>query len=123
MNIAIHFGLFLELPLPAPSAIKSFNMITHTVQFRFKQGLSTDETAAFMNALHDLSSIPGVLDFGIFEQVNAGNTFQYLATMRFKTREVYQAYSDHPQHRAFIKDQWIPKIDSFLEGDYLEWQA
>ena len=98
-------------------------MITHTVQFRFKPGLSETEKASFMEVLHGLSSIPGVLNFGIFQQVSAGNNFEYLATMRFRGREEYQAYSDHPRHAAFIKDQWVPKVEAFLEGDYLEWQA
>ena len=98
-------------------------MLTHTVQFRFKPGLTENEKADFMTALHNLSSIRGVLDFGIFQQVSTGNSFQYLATMRFLTKEEYQAYSIHPQHTSFIETQWIPKIESFLEGDYLEWQA
>ena len=98
-------------------------MLTHTVQFKFKAGLSDREKADFMEVLHALSSIPGVSDFGIFQQVSTGNSFEYLATMRFRSREEYQTYNDHPQHAAFIKDQWIPKVEAFLEGDYLEWQA
>jgi len=98
-------------------------MITHTVQFRFKPGLLESDKAAFMEAMHGLSSIPGVLDFGIFQQISTGNNFEYLATMRFRTREEFQTYSDHPQHAAFIQEQWKPKVEAFLEGDYLEWQA
>lgn len=98
-------------------------MLTHTVQFRFKAGLSDKDKVEFMDALHALSAIPGVLDFGIFNQVSHGNSFEYLATMRFHTRSEYDAYSKHPQHMDFINQQWIPKIDSFLEGDYVEWQA
>ena len=98
-------------------------MITHTVQFRFKPGLSESDNAAFMEALQGLSVIPGVQDFGIFQQVSTGNSFEYLATMRFRTHEEYRAYSDHPQHVAFIRNQWTPKVGAFLEGDYLEWQA
>ena len=98
-------------------------MLTHTVQFRFKPGLPETDQVEFMTALHDLSRIPEVKDFGIFQQVSAGNSFQYLATMRFDSAAEYQVYSAHPQHTAFINDQWFPKIESFLEGDYLEWQA
>lgn len=98
-------------------------MLTHTVQFRFKPGLSESDKAGFMEALHALSGIPGVLDFGIFRQVSAGNSFEYLATMRFRTSEAYQAYNSHSQHTAFINEQWMPKVEAFLEGDYLEWQA
>lgn len=98
-------------------------MLTHTVQFRFKAGLSEQDKASFMQALHDLSNIPGVRDFAIFNQVSQGNSFEYLATMRFSTTEEYRSYSDHPQHAAFISQQWLPKIDSFLEGDYTEWEA
>ncbi len=98
-------------------------MLTHTVQFRFKPGLSEIDKASFMEALHALSGIPGVLDFGIFRQVSPGNSFEYLATMRFRTSEEYQAYNSHSQHKTFIKDQWIPKVEAFLEGDYLEWHA
>jgi hypothetical protein len=98
-------------------------MITHTVQFRFKPGVSESDIAAFMEALQGLSVIPGVQDFGIFQQVSPGNSYAYLATMKFRTQEEYRTYSGHPQHLAFIHDQWIPKIEAFLEGDYLEWQA
>jgi antibiotic biosynthesis monooxygenase (ABM) superfamily enzyme len=98
-------------------------MITHTVQFRFKQGLSELDKADFMTALHHLSTIPGVLDFGIFQQVSQGNSFEYLATMRFKNSEDYQKYTRDPQHTSFIDKEWIPKVEAFLEGDYLEWQA
>jgi len=98
-------------------------MITHTVQFSFQPNLAETEIAAFMVALHALSSIPGVHDFGIFSQVSHGNSFEYLATMRFQTREDYRAYGVHPQHAAFLETQWIPKVGSFLEGDYVEWEA
>ena len=81
------------------------------------------EKASFMEALQALSSIPSVLDFGIFQQVSPSNTFQYLATMRFRSQADYDAYSTHTRHIAFIKHQWGPKIDAFLEGDYREWQA
>jgi heme-degrading monooxygenase HmoA len=98
-------------------------MLTHTVQFRFKSNISETERERFMEALHGLSSIPGVQDFGIFNQKNQGNSFEYLATMRFQTQAEYQAYSSHPRHSSFIATHWIPKIDTFLEGDYEEWQA
>ena len=98
-------------------------MLTHTVQFRFKSGLSDREKASFMEILHELSTIPGVRDFAIFQQVSAGNSFEYLATMRFGTQVEYDEYIAHPRHKAFIDTEWIPKVEAFLEGDYLEWQA
>jgi hypothetical protein len=37
--------------------------------------------------------------------------------MEFASNEIYQAYSIHPQHDAFVKDFFIPLVEDFMEID------
>jgi len=37
--------------------------------------------------------------------------------MDFANNDIYQAYSIHPQHDAFVKDYFIPLVEDFMEID------
>ena len=39
--------------------------------------------------------------------------------MEFADQAAYASYNDHPDHVAFVRDRWIPEVETFLEIDYV----
>jgi len=38
--------------------------------------------------------------------------------MEFDSQSGYDAYNIDPDHVAFVRDRWVPEVESFLEIDY-----
>ena len=53
----------------------------------------------------------------VSRQTSAKNKFKYGFSMEFASPEIYQAYSIHPQHDAFVQDFFIPLVEDFMEID------
>jgi quinol monooxygenase YgiN len=94
-------------------------MIRHTVVFRLKHPPGSREEAAFLDAADILAAIPGVGRFERLREVSPKNGFAFGLSMEFADQAAYDAYNDHPDHVAFVRDRWIPEVAEFLEIDYV----
>jgi hypothetical protein len=91
--------------------------IRHAGIFNFKATVSESQKHAFFVALKALEEISGVEKMEVSRQTSSKNKFKYEFSMEFASNKVYQAYSIHPQHDAFVNDYFIPLVDDFMEID------
>ena len=91
--------------------------IRHAGIFNFKATVSESQKHAFFVALKALEEINGVEKLDVSRQTSSKNKFKYGFSMEFASNEIYQAYSIHPQHDAFVQDYFIPLVEDFLEID------
>jgi heme-degrading monooxygenase HmoA len=107
-------------PMSDKMKTESKGKITHTVQLKFKAEVDAEQQGVFFAAADKLKNIPGVKHFEVMRQVSSKNQFQYLLSMVFDNDEIYQQYNQNPVHLDFIEKQWKPKVESFLEADFVE---
>lgn len=94
-------------------------MIRHTVVFALKHKAGAPEEKAFLDAgKRILAKLPGVRKFEALRQVKQGTDYAFGFSMEFDDQAAYDAYSNHPDHVAFVNTWWIPNVDRFLEIDY-----
>jgi hypothetical protein len=93
-------------------------MVRHTVAFRLKDQISSFEEKNFFHEIRKLVSIPGVKNFECLKQISKNNNFDYGLSMEFDTIELYEQYSDHPDHNRFVQKYWTKYVDDYLELDY-----
>ena len=93
-------------------------MIRHSVIFKLKNSLNTDEIRAFFDAVDALKRIDFVHNFEVLKQISPKNTFEYGISMEFETAERYDFYSNHPDHVHFVQHFWLNTVEDFLEIDY-----
>ena len=91
--------------------------IRHAGIFNFKPTVSGSQKHAFFVALKALEDINGVEKMEVSRQISTKNKFKYGFSMEFASNEIYQAYSIHPQHDAFVKEFFIPLVEDFMEID------
>jgi len=79
-------------------------MIWHTVWFQLKEGVTSEERAAMLQALHDLQGqIDGILHLGCGEDFSGrSGGYQIGLVVGFASRAALDAYGPHPRHQAFI---------------------
>jgi heme-degrading monooxygenase HmoA len=94
-------------------------MIRHTVTFRLKHAPGSDAERDFLRAACALAEISGVQRFECLRQTSQKNAFTFGLSMEFADEAAYAAYSNHPDHEAFVQQRWIPEVTSFLELDYV----
>ena len=92
-------------------------MIRHAAIFRLNHSKGSADEAAFLHALSELRSIPGVLDFAVSREISPKNDFDFAVSMQFATQAQYNGYNDHPLHVAFVQSRWIPEVAAFMEHD------
>lgn len=92
--------------------------IRHTVSFRLKHAEESQGAKDFMTAAKKLSAIEGVEKFEYLKEISPKNAFAYGISMEFANRKVYDSYSHHPDHIAFIQTYWQRDVEDFLEVDY-----
>ncbi len=97
-------------------------MIRHSVIFKLKPQLSTEEKQTFFDAVEKLASIPDVQKFEILKQISPKNKFEYGISMEFDTQKQYDIYSKHTAHQSFIQNFWIKSVENFLEIDYVNYE-
>ena len=90
--------------------------IQHTVVFRLNDGANVEH---FLARARDLATIDGVSDFEVLRQVGSKNDFTHGLSMYFDDQPAYDSYNEHPDHRAFVNDVWLPNVADFLELDFL----
>ena len=93
-------------------------MIRHTVIFVLKHAHGSLQEKMFLrDAKTALEKIPGVEKFEQLKQVSKKNDYEFGFSMEFASPEIYQAYSIHPQHDAFVQEFFIPLVEDFMEID------
>lgn len=93
-------------------------MIRHTVIFRLKHAPGSTAETEFLDAALILAKIPGVQKFERLKQVSPKNDYRFGFSMEFADQGAYSGYNDHPDHVAFVRDRWVPEVETFLEIDY-----
>jgi hypothetical protein len=92
--------------------------IRHMVLFCLKHDQNSPETEKFLlDGKKILSSISTVENFEVLNQTSPKNQYHFSFSMEFSGREAYDAYTAHPDHRAFVKLRWEKEVASFLEID------
>jgi len=94
-------------------------MIRHTVVFRLKHPKGSAAETKFLADAKLLARIPGVQAFEQLRQVSPKNDYHFGFSMEFTDQEAYSDYNDHPDHVAFVRERWMPEVESFLEIDYV----
>ena len=101
------------MPALAPGRIR------HTVSFVLVHSQGSAEEADFLAAAARLADVvPGVEDFEVLREVSPKNPFVHGLSMEFADRTAYEAYNEHPEHVAFVRDRWLAEVSDFLEIDY-----
>jgi Stress responsive A/B Barrel Domain len=77
--------------------------IRHTVAFKLNVQKDAPEELAFLYAAKKLAAIPGVEHFECLLQVSKKNTFDFGLSMEFANQDLYDKYSEHADHIAFIE--------------------
>ena len=94
-------------------------MIRHTVVFNLKHLRNSAAEAKFIgDAKRILGAIPSVKNFEALRQVSKKNDYSFGFSFEFADQAGYDAYNQHPDHVAFVRDRWVPEVTQFLEIDY-----
>jgi hypothetical protein len=94
-------------------------MIRHTVVFRLRHAPGSAEEGDFLRAASEqLAPIAGVERFEVLRQVGTQSEYRFSLSMEFADARTYSGYNEHPSHTAFVRDRWIPEVESFLELDF-----
>ena len=94
--------------------------IQHTVVFRLVHDEGSPEAERFLaHARTTLTAIPGVEGFAVQRQVSPKSDLTHQFAMNFADEAAYQAYSEHPDHVAFVADRWMPEVAVFQEYDFV----
>lgn len=100
------------------SKLNNTYMIRHTVVFKLKHLKDSPEEKVFLDAIQKLSAIPGVQKFELLRQVSKKNNYDFGLSMEFESAKAYEAYSQHPDHNAFVQTYWVKEVKDFMEIDY-----
>lgn len=94
--------------------------IQHTVVFRLAHAAGSDGEQAFLaDARAALTSIPGVSEFRISEQVSPKSDLRFQFSMVFADDAAYRAYTAHPSHVTFVETRWASEVAEFQEYDFV----
>ncbi len=93
-------------------------MIRHTVVFRLKHPAGSAAESKFLADALCLAGIPGVAKFERLRQTSPKNPYRFGFSMEFADATAYQTYNDHPVHRRFVAERWLPEVAEFMEIDY-----
>lgn len=93
-------------------------MVRHSVIFTLKHPADSPEGKAFFIAANKLANIPAVQKFEILKQTSKKNIFEYGISMEFASNELYDQYSNHPDHVKFVQEHWLKEVEDFLEIDF-----
>jgi hypothetical protein len=94
------------------------NRIRHTVAFTLVHPPGSDAERDFLQAAERLTSIPGVVDFTVSNQVSPKSDLALQFSMEFADQAAYEGYNGHPDHVRFVQDRWLSEVGDFLEIDY-----
>jgi hypothetical protein len=112
------FGYYKSIAQSASVKQDNKFMIRHSVIFKLKYPENSPEAKDFFVAAKKLANIAGVQNFQCLKQTSKKNNFEYGLSMEFATQQLYDAYTNHPDHTQFIQQYWLKYVDGFLEIDY-----
>jgi hypothetical protein len=92
--------------------------IRHSVIFKLKHPKGSSEEQDFFKAAKKLAAIPGVEKLECLKQVSKENKFEFGISMEFASQQLYDQYSNHPEHIAFVQQRWMKEVEDFLEIDF-----
>jgi len=93
--------------------------IRHSVSFVLAHPPGSAQEADFLAAAARLAEVvPGVEAFEVLREVSPKNPFAHGLSMEFADRAAYDAYTEHPEHAAFVRDRWLSEVTDFQEIDY-----
>ncbi|NQX11553.1 Dabb family protein [Microbacteriaceae bacterium VKM Ac-2855] len=94
--------------------------IQHTVAFRLVHPAGSAGEAEFLDTAREkLTSIPGVTEFAINQQVSPKSDLAWQFTMVFADQAAYDAYNVHPTHVDFVRSRWQSEVAEFQEYDFV----
>ena len=94
--------------------------IQHTVVFRLVHERGSDAEREFLETGRaTLTSIPGVGEFTVNEQVSLTSDMAWQFSMVFADQDAYEAYNSHPAHVGFVTSRWEPEVAAFQEYDFV----
>ena len=100
--------------------VLSAGRIRHSVAFALVHPPGSAQEADFLAAAARLAeAVPGVEAFEILREVSPKNAFAHGLSMEFADRTAYEAYDQHPEHVAFVRDRWLAEVAEFQEIDYV----
>jgi hypothetical protein len=99
-------------------AILSGPRVRHSVAFTPRHEEGTPELEAFLAALTALGGIEGVERLEVVREVSPKNGYRFGVVMEFADGDAYDAYNNHPDHVAFVRDHWASEVVDFLEIDF-----
>jgi len=124
-DVAFTIGVLQDPKYTGPGA-GSWNEVTVetqgtlTVVFTLKHAPHSLEEKRF---LHDakkiMTKIKDVTHFEQLRQVSPKNDYRFGFSMEFADQAAYTRYNEHPDHVAFVRDRWVPEVETFLEIDYV----
>lgn len=86
--------------------------------FTLKHPSGSVDEQAFFAAARTLANIPGVQHFSCLKQTSPKNNFDFGLSMEFATHELYNSYTNHPDHTDFVEQYWASNVADFMEIDY-----
>lgn len=105
--------------MPRRSSKPWLDLETHdspSVAFRLKHKAGSVEETSFLKDALVLKEILSVRNFKQLRQTSPKNDFTFGFSTEFDSRSGYDAYNI--DHVAFVRDRWVPEVESFLEIDY-----
>ena len=83
--------------------------IRHCVVFRFVEGTTPEQVDEVTRRLRELPDlIPHLRDYQAGPDVGGGDNWDFAVTGEFDSLETFQAYVDHPAHRAVVDEVIAP---------------
>ena len=95
-------------------------MIRHTVVFRLKHAAGSAGETKFFEDGAELFKLPMIKNFERLKQVSKKTDFAYGFSMEFDDQSAYDTYNNHPVHRAYVRNVWVPNVEAFMEIDYVK---
>src|ERR687885_1377493 len=93
--------------------------VEKVVLYTIREGVSEDEVAAMPERARALlGAIPGVERIAIGLAVDPAASYRYCALLRFRDPGVIAVYNTHPNHEAFLQQEWRPKVAAVLPIEY-----
>ena len=94
--------------------------IQHTVVFSLAHARGSDAEREFLSTgATRLTSIPGVSDFAVNEQVSPDSDLAWQFSMFFADQGAYDTYNEHPTHVEFVSTRWTQEVVAFQEYDFV----
>ena len=94
--------------------------VTRLLYFSLKHDEGSQEAKVFFENVNILKQIPVVKGFELSKVRSKKMEFDYCLRLVFEDQAGADAYSNHPIHNQYVKDEWIPNVAQGLMVDHIE---